>query len=196
MNLKVVEIFYSLQGEGQNMGMPAVFVRLSNCNKDCWFCDTDWNQGTAMSIEQVLKQVQSFGCNNIIWTGGEPTLQLTEEVLSHFSSFYNCIETNGSNPVPKGIDYITVSPKVTPATLRRNFEHVNEFRYPISEGEFPPSISELPNADRYFVSPVFLGEKQKRFELDKKNLNAAIEFAQNNHPWRLSIQMHKMLNLR
>jgi len=199
--LNVVEIFQSIQGEGANVGKSAVFVRLSGCNKDCWYCDTDWNKGTGMSVLQILDEVKKYSKPNnypdnlIIWTGGEPTLQLTDEVLEYFSDYYNCIETNGTNPVPSRIEYISCSPKVKPEILRKNFKHVNEFRYPVAVGDSLPDISELPEADNYLISPIFLGEERKRFQRVDENLNYAIDFVCQNPKWRLSLQLHKLLNI-
>lgn len=200
--LKVVEIFHSVQGEGANAGRSAVFVRLANCNKNCWFCDTDWSKGDEMTVQQLRDEVgklsgtDNYPDNLLIWTGGEPTLQLTDEILAYFDGYYNCIETNGTNPVPERIEYISCSPKVTPQILRKNFTHVNEFRYPIGAGDTLPGISELPVADHYFVSPIFLGEQKKRFEKVDQNIAYAIDFVQKNPRWRLSVQLHKFLNVR
>jgi organic radical activating enzyme len=94
------EIFYTLQGEGVNVGVPAVFVRLSLCNLHCVWCDTDhtWNfTGTPwahekdaqsgyqkhckedviieMSAAEVAAEVRKFGCRHVVLTGGEPLLQ-------------------------------------------------------------------------------------------------------------------------
>ncbi len=200
--LKVVEIFQSVQGEGANTGKSAVFVRLSHCNRNCWFCDTDWSVGTDMTVAEVLVEVNSlsdpedYPHNLLIWTGGEPTLQLTDEVLEHFSGFYNCIETNGSNPVPTRIQYISCSPKVSPDILKKNFKHVNEFRYPVGVGETLPEISDLPQADNYFISPLFVGEEKKRFEISAENVEFCIEYVKKHPQWRLSLQTHKFLNIR
>ena len=199
--LNVVEIFKSIQGEGANVGRSAVFVRLACCNLACWYCDTEWNKSIKMSVSDVLSEIKrlsnqdNFSNTLLIWTGGEPTLQLTDEILDYFQEFYNCIETNGTNPVPKKIKYISCSPKVTPIVLRKNFTHVNEFRYPLQVGEILPDISELPTADNYFVSPVFLGEEKKRFERNIENINYSINFINNNPQWRLSVQLHKLLNI-
>ena len=125
-----------------------------------------------MTVKQILDEVKSLSSPKdyphtlLIWTGGEPTLQLSNEILTHFSDFYNCIETNGSNPVPSLIQYISCSPKVSPTVLKKNFTHVNEFRYPVGVGEKLPDISDLPVAENYFVSPLFTGEEKKRFELN------------------------------
>lgn len=201
IRLNIVEIFQSIQGEGANVGRSAIFIRLSGCNKACWYCDTDWSKGDSMSVSQILDEVKKYSKsdeypnNLIIWTGGEPTLQLTNEILDYFSEYYNCIETNGTNPVPSKIQYISCSPKVSPEILKVNFERVNELRYPISAGDLLPDISELPEADNYFVSPVFLGEEKKRFQQVDENVKYAIDFVSMNPKWRLSLQLHKLLNI-
>ena len=199
--LNVVEIFKSIQGEGANAGKAAVFVRLAGCNLSCWYCDTDWSTGTKMKVSEVKEEVHKLSNPDVypdsllIWTGGEPTLQLTNGILDLFKDYYNCIETNGTNPVPSQIAYISCSPKVSTDVLRKNFSHVNEFRYPVEVGKALPDISELPLADNYFISPVFLGEEKKRFLKIDENINYAIDFIKNNPQWRLSLQLHKLLNI-
>ncbi len=122
MNLKVSEIFYSLQGEGARIGTPTVFIRLTGCKtKNACFaagikCDTEFESGKELSITDIelWLKLNAPKCKEITWTGGEPTDQLTEEIISYFKNlgFYQAIETSGLNPVPKGIDFICVSPKV------------------------------------------------------------------------------------
>ena len=200
--LNVVEIFHSIQGEGANAGKAAVFVRLACCNMSCWYCDTDWSKSTKMTVSQVLDEVkkhsnpEDFPNNLLIWTGGEPTLQLTDEILEFFKDYYNCIETNGTNPVPGKIEYISCSPKVSPMVLRKNFTHVNEYRYPIEVGDVLPDISELPHADNYFVSPIFIGVEKERFQQVNENIEYSIRFIKKNPEWRLSLQLHKLLSIR
>jgi organic radical activating enzyme len=200
--LKVVEIFHSIQGEGANTGKSAIFVRLASCNKNCWYCDTDWSRGEEMTVSQILDEVKKFSKPEdypnhlLVWTGGEPTLQLTDAILTNFSEFYNCIETNGTNPVPSRIQYISCSPKVSVEVLKKNFKQVNEFRYPIQVNDRLPEIDELPPADNYFVSPVFGGERKKRLEPLSENVEYAIDFVMNHPKWRLSLQLHKLLNVR
>ena len=196
LKLKVVEIFNSIQGEGANVGRAATFIRLSNCNKNCSFCDTDWDKGTEMTMDEVLAEVKKYSSNMIIWTGGEPTLQLTDDILSNFKGYYQAIETNGTNPVPLGIDYISCSPKVGLAILNSNFKKVDEFRYPVVAGDEIPSIDELPLASNYFLSPIFVGEVKKRLEINQKNLDYCLSVIQQDSRWRLSVQLHKLLNVQ
>ena len=71
----IVEIFESLQGEGFNTGMPAVFIRFGKCNLACPWCDTDYQTFSLMTLQQIADQVTAFSAKNIIITGGEPTIQ-------------------------------------------------------------------------------------------------------------------------
>lgn len=199
--LKVVEIFGSIQGEGANAGRQATFIRLAGCNMKCWFCDTDWNKGTKMTVQEVLDVVSALHCKFIIWTGGEPTMQLTDSIVQMFAEKGYCqaIETNGSNFVPKGINYIACSPKVAVSRLKTVFDGVivDEFRYPFGTTEkTPPSIDELPEARNYFLSPVFLGNEKQRFEYSPNNVQACLELINEDPRWKLSIQTHKLINVR
>lgn len=194
--LKVVEIFYSIQGEGANTGMPAIFIRLSGCNKKCWYCDTEWSQNIEMTIQEIVESIQQYPCRNIIWTGGEPTLQLNNEILEYFSDYYNCIETNGTNPVPGKIDYISCSPKVLPHILKQNFNFIDEIRYPLNMGEKAPLIEELPEAKHYYISPLFLGKENERMDKSQENIDYCVNYIKNNTGWKLSLQIHKMLNIQ
>jgi organic radical activating enzyme len=194
--LKVVEIFNSIQGEGANFGKSATFIRLSNCNKNCSYCDTDWENGTEMSLDEIHDEVEQFNTKFLIWTGGEPTLQLNSEVLSFFGSFYQAIETNGTNPVPSEIDYISCSPKVDLETLKKNFIKVNEWRFPVIAGSKLPTIDDLPKAEHYFLSPVFSGETKQKLRINQQNLEHCLTLIEQDPRWRLSVQLHKLLNIQ
>jgi 7-carboxy-7-deazaguanine synthase len=77
LKLKINEIFYSLQGESSAMGIPCVFIRLTYCNLRCSYCDSQYAffEGTDMTIKYILKKIESYHCNLIEITGGEPLLQ-------------------------------------------------------------------------------------------------------------------------
>lgn len=126
---QINEIFYSLQGEGFYAGQASVFVRFAHCNLQCPFCDTEF-QTIAYSFNKLelesfvlalLEKEQVASKPNIIFTGGEPTLQLCEnEPL--FDGFYRCIETNGYKIAPSWIEWVTFSPKhkpIVPEKLQR-----------------------------------------------------------------------------
>ena len=114
MNYKINEIFYSIQGEGCFAGTPAIFIRFSGCNLKCPWCDTKHEDGKIYTKEElecsINTLVKETNCNRLILTGGEPTLQISnEEEL--FKGYERYIETNGLIPAPDWIDWITCSPK-------------------------------------------------------------------------------------
>ena len=192
MKLLVNEIFYSLQGEGGRTGKPSIFIRLSKCNLRCSFCDTEFDTGEEMTLEEILNEINQYGCKWIIWTGGEPTLQLTEEVVTFFkdNQFLQAIETNGTRKVPEGIDYITCSPKQNFEKIKTLIPHTQELRFPIQNGDPLPDISVLPTAENYFLSPIFDADK-----LNKDNMDYCVQMVKENPQWSLSVQLHKLIQI-
>ena len=193
MNLKVKEIFYSLQGEGGRQGEASIFVRLSGCNLRCDFCDTDFSGGEDMLWEQILLQIRQYPCQWIVWTGGEPTLQLTDECLLFFkrAGFYQAIESNGHNRLSALLDYTVVSPKGLSDYAKNINPQVNEIRLPVRKNDSIPLIGLLPKAAHYYISPIFTKEPAKT----KANIDYCIEQIKQSTQWRLSLQIHKLIGI-
>jgi organic radical activating enzyme len=193
MSLQVNEIFYSLQGEGGRQGEASVFIRLTGCNQKCDFCDTDFAEGKEMQTIEILDYIRQFPCRWIVWTGGEPTLQLTDEILLIFqkAGFRQAIESNGHRPLSTLLDYTVVSPKGNSNYARKNNFKVNEIRLPIQKGDNIPAIESLPAADQYFLSPVFTSEKAAT----KANIDYCVEQIKQHPEWRLSLQIHKLIGI-
>ncbi len=193
MNLNVNEIFYSLQGEGGRSGQPSIFIRLAKCNLSCSFCDTDYERGVKMTIDEVLQEIEPYGCQWIIWTGGEPTLQLNDAVVALFKArgYLQAIETNGTRRIPQGIDYITCSPKQQFEKVRELIPEVDELRFPIQKGDTLPDISILPKARHHFLSPIFDNQK-----VIQENIDYCISLVKENPQWALSLQIHKLIGIR
>lgn len=125
--MKVVEIFDSMQGEGDYMGVMCTFVRFPGCNLKCPFCDeaSKYDKAKEMTIQQIADKCKQ---EVVVLTGGEPTLQpLLSELASvlHTRGKRVHIETNGTNPVPLEIDWVTCSPKAPKYELRCS---VNEIK--------------------------------------------------------------------
>jgi 7-carboxy-7-deazaguanine synthase len=125
--IKVSEVFASVQGEGVNMGKPAIFLRLSGCNLRCRWCDSikKWRGGKWISIEEVFfkiaKLIKTSKIYHLVITGGEPLLQQNKIYkllckLKKVYAFTTELETNGTiKPFKKLvnlIDYFSVSPKL------------------------------------------------------------------------------------
>ncbi len=183
--IKVNEIFYSLQGEGVYAGTPAVFVRLSGCNRSCEFCDTDFNAYTRMSENEIVNQVVRYGANHVVITGGEPTLQLKESLLEklHQEGKYIQIETNGTRPVPEGVDWVTCSPKEGPWEINR----VDELKVVFTGQDVEAILKEFAH-----LNPAFI-ELQP---CSGQNIKETIDYILSHPHWRLSLQTHKFVNIQ
>ena len=120
---RIVEIFESLQGEGYNTGMSAVFIRLGKCNLACAWCDTDYLKFGMMRLSDILGRLQTYAARNIIITGGEPTIQPHLSVLLDAlkaQGYRLCIETNGLKPRCARLLIFRPLPKSRWATARMN----------------------------------------------------------------------------
>lgn len=192
---KVNEIFYSLQGEGRWMGRPAVFVRMSGCNLKCPFCDTDFRGYSEMSADDILSRCLEEGgeCRFIVLTGGEPSLQVDEQLIStlHRAGYYLSMETNGTHAIPEGIDWVTCSPKVDfteggePAV-----KQVDELKL-IFDGEHQISDHGIACTFRY-LQPCDVGNDSRNYLI----LNECIKYIKAHPEWQLSVQIHKIVGIR
>lgn len=187
--LRVSEIFYSLQGEGRRVGEASIFVRLSGCDLACSFCDTEFESGAVLTLAQIHERLEKVPCRWIVWTGGEPTLQLTAEVIAYFKgrNYNQAIETNGNRPVPSGLDWVACSPKVAEHVLAKNIpQGVDELRYVRHAGQ--PGVPEPKiTARHYYLSPRFDGD-----QANQANLQHCIKLCLENPRWNLSLQTHKL----
>lgn len=192
MKLNVKEIFYSLQGEGGRSGEPSIFIRLTKCNLACSFCDTDFAHGDDMSLDEIYENISQYSCKWIIWTGGEPTIQLKNEHLAFFKErgFKQAIETNGTRVVPSLIDYITCSPKQNFEDIAKKIPEVDEIRIPLAKGDSLPDLNIFPKAKKYFISPIFDGHRP-----NVENINYCVDLIKKDSRWTLSLQIHKLIGI-
>ncbi|GHT02249.1 7-carboxy-7-deazaguanine synthase [Bacteroidia bacterium] len=193
MNLDVKEIFYSLQGEGGRQGEASIFIRLAGCNLKCDFCDTDFEDGTEMTRETIHTIIRQFPCQWIIWTGGEPTLQLTDDILWFFNNkgYKQAVESNGTQKLSPIFDYTVVSPKGSLAYAKQINPQVDELRLPIKENDSLPEIEWLPKAKKYFASPIFTDNPLQT----KANIDHCVKQILSRPQWRLSLQIHKLIGI-
>lgn len=212
---KINEIFTSLQGEGARAGIAHLFVRFSGCNLRCrsgngagFDCDTEFESYTEMTRDELLDAIEAVPDLPIIFTGGEPLLQLDDYLLDEFrqrqAKLGNqcqfrrllCVETNGTREPPVQIDYIACSPKTAEHTLRIRSPHsgrrydVDEIRYVrnVSQGIPRPSL----RAEHYFISPAFEPDGTCKQE----TIDHCISLVTENPEWRLSLQQHKVWGVR
>jgi len=196
---RVNEIFYSLQGEGRHAGTPAVFVRLSGCNLRCPFCDTDHSAHTAMSADEILAAAMEHPARYMVFTGGEPAMQLDEELLSTFrrAGYYIQVETNGTLPLPAHlVDWITCSPKFefTELRLPLRLERIDELKV-VFDGTnnmalYLPGSGNIPvTPSHYSLQPCDTGDPSRNAAIT----SAAIAYCLAHPQWHLSLQTHKLL---
>lgn len=196
---RINEIFFSLQGEGVRSGTANVFVRFSKCNLACskegpagFACDTEFESGRDMSPEDLLIEIENTGrgCRNVIFTGGEPALQVDAALIGPLkqNGCHLSIETNGTLELPNGLDWVCVSPKSAEHTLRVKGP-INELKYVRHKGQAIPQPS--LKADHYLISPAF-----DPHGFNRENLEWCIELVKENPMWRLSVQQHKTWGVR
>jgi 7-carboxy-7-deazaguanine synthase len=213
VSYRVKEIFYSLQGEGFYSGRPAVFCRFAGCNlwsgrevdrkkALCAFCDTDFadldgtDGGLYETAAQLAKKVAQLwpeknSKNNrpyVVCTGGEPLLQLDESLITalHNEGFEIAVETNGTIAVPPGIDWICVSPKAK-AKLKQLCGNELKLVYP-QRGTEPEKYNGL-DFGHFFLQPL---DDARREE----NIRRTWQYVLAHPRWRMSLQLHKILNIR
>ena len=175
MMRKINEIFYSLQGEGYHTGTPAVFIRFSGCNLKCSFCDTQHEAGTLMTDDEIIAVT-------VILTGGEPSLWIDDALIDrlHEAGKYVCIETNGTRPLPESIDWVTCSPK---QGVKLGITRMDEVKV-VYEGQ-DISIYELLPAEHFFLQPCSCN-----------NTALTVDCVMRHPKWRLSLQTHKLIDIR
>jgi 7-carboxy-7-deazaguanine synthase len=208
----VKEIFYTLQGEGAQAGRPAVFCRFAGRNlwtgreagretATCNFCDTDFvgtdgpGGGKFADADALAAACRGVWRGNsgtppfVVLTGGEPMLQVDEPLITalHAASFEIAIETNGTLPVPRAIDWICVSPKAG-VKLKQRWGDELKLVYPQSKIE-PAALEHLDFA-HFLLQPMDQGVATA------DNVRAAIDYCLAHPKWRLSSQVHKLLGLR
>lgn len=210
MSYLVNEVFYTLQGEGYWTGRPAVFVRFSRCNlwtgreEDrasaiCKFCDTDFTAGTRYTRDELVDAILSAwpggAAPMVVFTGGEPLLQLDEGLLSRLRAYYKAVETNGTRPVPEGLDWVCVSPKANARLVVTGGDEL-KLVYP-QEGAPPPDFYRMHYSfSHYWISPMDGPNlKENTARAVKYVLGSPRGHGGTAGPWRLNVQTHKIVGL-
>jgi len=203
--MKVNEIFYSLAGEGIRTGQATIFVRLSGCHLQCWFCDTRHDTFTEMTEEEIATEVNRYPAEWVTLTGGEPTLQDCDKLIKLLKPKHKIsIETNGTRYVSwlKKLDLVTVSPK----NLFHPKAHVDGriWNFPVVEAKFvitrPEDLESVLKFDRNCSlrspTPSAYGMLFLQPMNNEPHITTlCVEAIKANPQWRLSLQMHKLINI-
>ena len=213
MAYTVKECFYTLQGEGAHAGRPSVFLRFSGCNlwtgreEDrhaavCTFCDTDFvgigpdggRFKTPGDLAAFVRKHWPLGESGsrvkpfVVCTGGEPLLQLDEPAIEalHAAGFTVAVETNGTQRAPTGIDWTCVSPKANAELVLTTGDELKlVFPQPLA---MPERFAEL-DFQHFRLQPMDGPDVEA-------NTRAALDYCLRHPQWSLSIQTHKLLQIR
>jgi 7-carboxy-7-deazaguanine synthase (Cx14CxxC type) len=217
MTYSVKEVFFTLQGEGAHAGRVAVFCRFSGCNlwsgreEDragaiCKFCDTDFvgtdglGGGKFADADSLAKYIDQFWGDAdpkhkyVVFTGGEPLLQLDEPLIKavKLRGFEVAIETNGTLELPKGVDWVCLSPK-SGSDLR--ILQADEIKLVWPQLGYSEDIDkvlaryEKMSFKHFFIQP--LDDAQQ-----SQHIQEAVRICQMRPKWRLSMQNHKWIGIR
>lgn len=214
----VKELFATLQGEGAQAGRAAVFCRFAGCNlwsgreEDrltavCQFCDTDF-VGTdgvgggkfesaadlAMAIEVLwLEAMGTQHYRYVVMTGGAPLLQLDTPLIEalHQRHFEIAVETNGTIKIPRGIDWVCLSPKANAQLL---VKQADEIKLVVPQREHQPIETFLHRFEGMDFRHRYL-QPMDGPQL-RENTAYAVELCQKHPLWRLSLQTHKMIGIQ
>ena len=200
----VKEIFGpTIQGEGAHAGASCVFLRFAACNLACSWCDTDFspNGASKLSAEEILQHLKAADSGRsrmVVITGGEPTLQWDQSLASLLTTegFRVHMETNGTRALLAPVDWLTVSPKpqfhrsqdrlLSPDTL-----HASECKVVVDDSVQDQTLLDYeklyPHAEK-FLQPCMNNSYQHY-------LAKTLALITRNPAWRLSLQLHKIVNV-
>jgi len=210
----LIEIFYSIKGEGLHTGVPMIFVRFHGCNLKCPFCDTPSKLWKTLTKEDILKKMQNLStdCRTVVLTGGEPNIyDLTDFInLLHDEEYDIHMETNGLQTEYidkniKDIDWLTVSPKQPNGLSNYALHRCDEIKY-LLNGDDPyyhniintvealTITNECPRLILPIAEP-YGDDGSGRNKIIPKNVKYAIDYCKTNPNFQLCVQLHKYLSI-
>lgn len=202
--LQINDLFWTVQGEGRWSGHRALFVRMPYCNYDCPWCDTEYNSFKSYTEEQfeafALKEPARFA----VITGGEPTLHKDTPQIIHLlkkHGFYIACETNGSAPIPEGVDFPTVSPKrftknkYIPFYIHNDvYPRACEWKYVVDK-DFDFSVLDRHKMSKNFYNESITFSLSPEHSDFKENTRRILDYISEHPQWKLSLQTHKWIQI-
>ncbi len=193
----VMEMFYSLQGEGYHQGKAAYFIRLAGCDVGCVWCDVkeswDASKHPVLSIEEIVNSALQHPGRLAIVTGGEPLLHNLYPLTAALKAagFETNIETSGSSPMSGNWDWVCLSPKKFKAPLPENLPLASELKVVVfnnSDFEWAETYAKQVSAHcKLYLQP----EWDKQVQITP----VVIEYIKANPKWELSAQLHKYIQV-
>lgn len=195
--LPLMEDFYTIQGEGFYQGHAAYFIRLGGCDVGCIWCDVkeSWNAEAhpLVSIEEMVKRAKQSGSSLVVITGGEPAMYNLDELTRALNQagLKTNIETSGAHPITGDWDWVCFSPKKFKAPVESVYTQANELKiiiYNNSDFEWAEDFAKKVNSEcELFLQPEWSKEKEM--------VPKIIEYVKANPKWKVSLQIHKYMNI-
>lgn len=195
--LPLMEDFYTIQGEGFYQGHAAYFIRLGGCDVGCIWCDVkeSWNAEAhpLVSIEEMVKRAKQSGSSLVVITGGEPAMYNLDELTRALNQagLKTNIETSGAHPLTGDWDWVCFSPKKFKAPVESIYTQANELKiiiYNNSDFEWAEDFAKKVNSEcELFLQPEWSKEKEM--------VPKIIEYVKANPKWKVSLQIHKYMNI-
>ncbi|QIK16788.1 7-carboxy-7-deazaguanine synthase QueE [Blattabacterium sp. DPU] len=195
----IKESFFSIQGEGHYCGTAAYFIRFEGCNIKCNWCDTkeSWyiKKKDFIPIHKIIDNIKNYKVKTIVITGGEPTMWNLYPLIKKLKKkgYRIHIETSGSYPIKdEYLDWITISPKKIKLPLRENYKKINELKIVISDEK---DFFFAEKQSTYIVDPNCFLFLQPEWNNIENIIPKIISYIKENPKWRISLQIHKILNI-
>ena len=195
--LPVMEEFYTLQGEGYNMGKAAYFVRIGGCDVGCSWCDSkeSWNAELfpPLNVDGVVQNAKEAQANTVVITGGEPSLYPLDYFTSQLKSngMLTMVETSGAHKLSGSWDWVCLSPKKYSPPHASVYDISNELKVIIqreSDLKWAEANAELVNKN----VPLFL---QPEWSVAQELMPLLTDYIMKNPKWRMSLQSHKYMGI-
>lgn len=193
----IMEMFYTIQGEGYYTGCPAFFIRFAGCDVGCVWCDVkeswDANKHNNFSISDIIYQVKLSNAKHIVITGGEPAMYNLKELCESLkqNGYILHIETSGAYKIQGDLDWVCVSPKKFKSPVNETLKLADEFKVVV----FHPSdikwaesfIKELKKECKLYLQP--------EWSKANKITPILVDYVKQNPQWNLSLQTHKYIDI-
>jgi organic radical activating enzyme len=195
--IPIMEMFYTIQGEGFHTGRAAYFIRTGGCDIGCVWCDVkeswDANAHPPLSVEEIVNEVIKSKTDFVVITGGEPTMYDLTALTAALKKIgiEIALETSGAYPIQGHFDWICLSPKKFKMPLEKNYKLANELKMIIfnkSDFDWADELkNKVTNTCKLYV--------QTEWDKSEKMLPLIINYVKDNWEWKISLQTHKFLNI-
>ena len=195
--LPVMEAFLTIQGEGFHQGKPSYFIRLAGCDVGCHWCDVKESWDASLhpeaGVDQLVETAGSFHAKMAVITGGEPLMHDLEGLTSSLKlhGLHTHLETSGTHPLSGSWDWICFSPKKFKAPLPQIYDFANELKVVI----YHPSDLKWAEQHAAKVNPECKLFLQPEWSKRETIMPLLVDYVKKNPDWRISLQVHKYLNI-